>query len=361
MTRKKMKKKVKILLIFLISIFVFILGLKFSYDYLVSPVDKTSSVDVKLTIERGTTTKSIAHILKENKLIKSEVLFQVKVKLEKRLLKAAAYQLRRNMSLNEIVDILTDGNKYNPDAIRLTFLEGQRLEQFASVIASHTIHSKEYVLSVFTNREYTKTLIEKYWFLTDEILNENIYYPLEGYLAPNTYEFKNKEIKVEEIIETMLDESDRILKPYQSLITNNGYTLHEYLTIASILELEGINYEDRQMIAGVFQNRIDNNMNLGSDVTTYYALKKPMDTDLTAFEFNTSNPYNTRALDMAAKLPVGPICNPSTSAIKASFNPMKNDYLFFVADKNGKIYYTKTAQEHDQKVNEIKEEGNWIW
>ena len=64
---------------------------------------------------------------------------------------------------------------------------------------------------------------------------------------------------------------------------------------------------------------------------------------------------------MGGKLPVGPICNPSVSAIEASINPTENDYLFFVADKHGKIYYTKTEKEHLNKVAEIKEKGDWIW
>jgi UPF0755 protein len=64
---------------------------------------------------------------------------------------------------------------------------------------------------------------------------------------------------------------------------------------------------------------------------------------------------------MIGKMPVGPICNPSLSSIEASAKPTDNDYLFFVADKNGKIYYTKTNAEHEKKVAEIKANGDWIW
>ncbi len=128
-----------------------------------------------------------------------------------------------------------------------------------------------------------------------------------------------------------------------------------------MLELEGTNSTNRKMIAQVFYNRLNLGMNLGSDVTTYYAFQEEMDKDLTAKQFNTSNPYNTRAKNMNGKLPVGPICNPSISSIDASFNPTDNDYLFFVADKHGKIYYTKTEKEHLNKVAEIKEKGDWIW
>lgn len=86
-----------------------------------------------------------------------------------------------------------------------------------------------------------------------------------------------------------------------------------------------------------------------------------MDKDLTSEMFNTYNPYNTRSSAMAGKLPVGPICNPSIESIMASINPTKSDYYYFVADKNGNVYYTKTSSEHSAKVKELKEKGDWIW
>ena len=101
--------------------------------------------------------------------------------------------------------------------------------------------------------------------------------------------------------------------------------------------------------------------NLGSDVTTYYALQADMKEDLSAAQFATINPYNTRGANMIGKMPIGPICNPSTSSIEASVNPGQNDYLFFVADKHGNIFFTKTNAEHDKKVAEIKAKGDWIF
>ena len=115
------------------------------------------------------------------------------------------------------------------------------------------------------------------------------------------------------------------------------------------------------MIAGVFYNRLNKGMNLGSDVTTYYGLQEEMTGDLTPEQFNEENMYNTRASNMVGKLPVGPICNPSREAIEAAINPTQNDYLYFVADKNKNVYYSKTGEEHIKKVKEIKEAGNWIW
>ena len=115
------------------------------------------------------------------------------------------------------------------------------------------------------------------------------------------------------------------------------------------------------MIISVFNNRLDQGMNLGSDVTTYYAFNEEMNSDLTSEMFNTYNPYNTRSAEMAGRLPVGPICNPSISSIDAAINPSTSDYLYFVADKNRNVYFTKSASEHENKVQELKENGDWIW
>ena len=77
-------------------------------------------------------------------------------------------------------------------------------------------------------------------------------------------------------------------------------------------------------------------------------------------ELNTENPYNTRATNMVGKLPVGPICNPSKEAIEAVFNYKETDALYFVADKNGKVYFTKTNEEHNKMIKTLKSEGLWF-
>ena len=170
---------------------------------------------------------------------------------------------------------------------------------------------------------------------------------------------KDKDVTVEEVIKTLLDQEEKNLSPYKDTLSKMN--VHEVLTLASISELEGLKDTDRKLIVGVFQNRLSKGMNLGSDVTTYYAFNQTMDKDLTSEMFNTYNPYNTRSSAMAGKLPVGPICNPSIESIMASINPTKSDYYYFVADKNGNVYYTKTSSEHSAKVKELKEKGDWIW
>ena len=139
-----------------------------------------------------------------------------------------------------------------------------------------------------------------------------------------------------------------------------NYNVHELMTLASIAELEGSSYEDRQEIVGVLVNRLNKNMSLGSDVTAYYAFKVDMgERDLYAKELKTENPYNTRGPNMNGKLPVGPICNPSREAILATLNYKETDNLYFVADKNKKVYFTKTNEEHLKKILELKSKDLW--
>lgn len=353
------RRKPKPLLIFLILMGSFLIILAAVYLFLASPMDKNDHENVEVVVPSGTGVAGIAKILKENDLIRSELLFTVTVKSKGSLyLQASTYLFSRNMSMEDIISELVSGSKYNPDAITITFKEGMRITDYATEISKTTNHSETEVLNTLNDRTFLENLSKKYWFLTDDILQEGIYYPLEGYLAPDTYQFDNKDVSISTIVDTMLKEMEKELEPYKSHVQDN---IHYYMTMASLIELEGTNTENRKMIAGVFENRIAANMNLGSDVTTYYSLQYPMTSDLTTAQFATVNPYNTRAANMRGKMPIGPICNPSLSSLKASIEPTDSNYLYFVADKNGNIFYTNTLAEHEAKVQEIKDKGDWIW
>ena len=154
----------------------------------------------------------------------------------------------------------------------------------------------------------------------------------------------------------MLDKMDEVLSKLN--VKNNA---HDILTMASIIELEGIDASSRKSIASVFYNRLDSNMSLGSDVTTYYAYNIDMgDRDLTAQELYTYNPYNTRGPKMEGKLPAGPIASPSKSSIEAAANPNNTNYLYFVADKNGKVYFAETISKHEQIIRDLKNKNLWF-
>ena len=356
------KKKVKplgilIILFLLASVCLIVMG--GSVIYLGSPVDKNNKDNIEVEIKSGTSSTAIGKLLKEKDLIKSDFYFKLYLKLNNiNDLKATTYQFNKSMSVEEIIDSLQKGNSYNPNAIKITFKEGEWITDYAEVISLNTNNSYDEVINVFKDREYTKTLIDKYWFLTDEIKNEKIYYPLEGYLSPDTYYFDGKDVSVDTIINKMLDETGNKLSSYKDKIKDN---VHYYMTMASIVELEGTNTDNRKNITSVFVNRLNNGMNLGSDVTTYYGLQADMSKDLNSQQFASVNAYNTRSTTMIGKMPVGPICNFSKSSIEASVNPTSTDYYFFVADKHGNIFFTRTNKEHVAKVAEIKANGDWIF
>lgn len=324
----------------------------------------TSNSDTKkiVNIEEGTI-NDIAKTLKDNNLIKNVSIFKVYTKLtNKTNLKAGTYELSENMGVEKIVKILEEGTKYNPNEISITFKEGINIRKIATLISENTNNSYDDVIKKASDETFINTLIDKYWFLTDDIKNKNIYYSLEGYLFPDTYRFNNREVTTEEIFTKMLDEMDKKLSKYKDEINKSDLSVHEIITLASIVELEGAKATDRRGVAGVFYNRLNSSAypTLGSDATTYYASKiDDWSYSLTYKELNDcKNKYNTRCSSNTG-LPVGPICNPGIESIEATINPDKHEYYYFVADCNGKVYLTKNSTEHNNIINKLKKEDNW--
>lgn len=331
------------------------------YNYELSPVSKDNK-QVRVTIEPGTSRKEIADLLEEKGLIRSSTFFTIYIRMNHIVnLYASTYELSPNMGVKKIVSILEKGNNYNPDSITITFPEGINMRKVATIISKNTNNSYDDVIKKANDTTYLKEVISKYWFLTEDILDKKIYYKLEGYLYPDTYAFTNKDVSVEEIFNKMLEEMNHVLSDYEKKITKSKYSIHQLLSLASMTELEGSTLDYRKSIAGVFYNRLDINMSLGSDVTTYYAFKIEMnERDLTTEELNTYNAYNTRGPNMQGMIPVGPICNPSLESIQAVIEPTEHDYYYFVADKNKKVYFSKTSKEHSETISEIKRKGDWI-
>lgn len=330
------------------------------YSASISAVSKNQE-EIEVKIPMGSSASDIADILKENYLIKNKIAFKIYVKLNKVSdLQAGTYYLKQSMDLKEITEMLKTGIMHDPNQINITYLEGKHIRWLAEKIEETTNNTKEDVIKLLQNEEYIKTLIEKYWFLTDEIKDDDIYYSLEGYLFPDTYAIENKDVKIEDIFEKMLDRMKEILDEYKDEIENSEYSVHEILTIASIIEMESMSNEGRKDVSSVIYNRLDSGMAIQSDVTTYYAVQVDMgERDLYQRELDEYNPYNTRGPNMEGKLPIGPISSVSKNSIEAALEPSNTDYLFFVADKNGKLYFTKTVSEHNSVVSELKAEGLW--
>lgn len=326
------------------------------FNYNIAPVSNDSTLKTVVIEEGGIS--DIANTLKENNLIRDITMFKVYIKLTGRSnLKASTYELSENMGVKKIVEILESGNSYNPDEVKITFKEGINVREIANLISENTNNSEEDVYNLLNDNSYLDELIDSYWFITDDIKNNKIYYSLEGYLYPDTYIYTNKDVSVKEIFKKMLDEMNDKLTPYKEQINNNKLSIHELLTLASIVELEGASSSDRNGVAGVFYNRLESDMTLGSDVTTYYGLKLDMSQrDLTKAELNDCNNYNTRCSTFTG-LPVSPICIPSIESIEAVIDPTNHEYYYFVADKNKKTYFTKTYNEHLSMVSKLKDEG----
>jgi len=312
------------------------------------------------TVEKGNTYISLAPELKKQNLIKSELFYKLYIKMNKpNNLTAGMYELSSNMDVKQIVNTLSNDDNVKDDRTHMTFREGLNVRQVADIIAKNTDFTADEVIRKINDKAYLDTLINKYWFLTNDIKNNQIYYALEGYLYPNTYYYKKEELQIEKIIEKMLDETAKQLETYKTQIQSSGYSVHQILTLASLIELEAVTDEDRKGVSGVFHNRLNNKWSLGSDVTTYYAAKKKMTESLTKTELNACNGYNTRCTSMIG-LPVGPIDSPSKSSIAAAVNPTKSNYYFFVADKNKRVYFTKDSTEHNNIINKLKKDGLWI-
>lgn len=353
-----MKKFRNIAISLFIILTVLIVSVCTYYNINMSPVSKDETLR-EISISEGTI-ESIGKELKANNLIRDVTIFKLYTRLmNKTNLKSGIYNLSPSMGVKEIVSILEKGSSINPDEIAITFKEGYNIRKIALEIEDKTNNSYDDVLKVMEDDDYIDELISQYWFLTDDIKNTSIYYPLEGYLYPNTYRYSNKDVSVKDIFAKMLDEMDRELTPLKDDIAKSKYSVHELLTLSSLVELEGPLAEDRKVVAGVFTNRINDGWALGSDVTTYYALKIDDWSPLNYEQLNNcNNKYNTRCNSYIG-LPIGPIASPSITSIEAALYPDDNDYYYFVSDCDGNIHATKTASEHNNMINKLKSEGNW--
>ena len=315
-------------------------------------VDKKDTTPIIFEIENNQSRNTIVSNLKKAGLVKNKLAATIYINIHRGYnLQAAKYELNRSMSLKEILKKFDKGDKYDDRvAVKLKFVPGKRLVDYAQTIADFMNEyqdpmvevTKEDVISQIDDKEYVKTLIDKYWFLTDEVLDPEIYYALEGYLQPETYEFFT-DATPKQIVEKMLDTTDKKLTPLKESIKNSGYTVHEILSAAAVIEKEANSDDDRAKVAQVIYKRIEKGMNLGMDVTAYYAAKVEQTKDnpyMYAWNFLPSK-YNTRNANNLG-LPIGPICNPSLSSIKAALNPSKTNYLYFYADINtGKVYFAE--------------------
>lgn len=343
-------KKAVIACIIAAVVLIVALGGFLFYNQSLQPVS-TKSESVSFEVESGEAMTSIISRLKDENLIKSELVTKMYSKLNGlQDVKAGNFVLDKSWSTSEILEVLNDAKKAKGDEVSITFREGIWAKDIAVEIENKLGIKAKDLIALWNDTEYIKELMKTYPFLQEDVLNDQTRVKLEGYLFPETYTFA-KDADAKEITKIFLDHFQSVYTKYESDIKNSGMSIHDVITLASIVQYEASKPEDMKMIAGVFFNRLNSDMTLGSSVTICYAmydkLNDPADCEVNT---NIDSPYNTY---LHKGLPIGPIENPGEEAIDAVLHPTKSDYLYFVADiyGDGTVYYSKTLDEQEANID----------
>lgn len=318
--------------------------------YVWSNLQPTSKGEMKeVTITRGMSANSVADLLEENGIIKSGFVFSyyLQLKDEGSRFQAGTYELSPGMDNAAIIAKLNAGDTIEEETIKFTIPEGLTVLQIAEKLAAEGIVDKTKFLELAeTNRvwgdaETVRSVPE----------GAALHKRLEGYMFPETYEMKKGSTE-EDILIRMLTETDRKLAAlpddWQVALEASGRSLHEILTIASLVEREVVVDEERALVAGVIYNRLKEPMRLQIDATVQYALDAPKEV-LSLADLEIDSPYNTYKID---GLPPGPIASPSLASIEAALYPADTDYLFYVTKKDGSQthLFAETFKEHQRNI-----------
>lgn len=344
----------KIVLITTVAIFIalvaVVLGLYFYVNSALKPVDPDNKEYRTVEIPIGSSTTTISNILEENQIIKDARVFKYYIKFRNESnFQAGKYQLSPSMTLDEIIKSIQSGKLMQEAVFKMTIPEGKQLKEIAAIIAEKTGQQADTVFATLNSKEFVQKMQSEHpELLTSEIFEKNVKYPLEGYLYPATYEFFEEKPALEEIVEVMLTQTSKVLGEFQGLIEEKKFTNHKVLTMASLIEEEATAKVDRGKIASVFYNRMKIDMPLQTDPTVLYALgehkKRTLYEDL-----KVDDPYNTYK---NKGLTPGPIANAGITSIKAALEPDTTEYLYFLANSKGEVFYSKTLEEHNQKKAE---------
>lgn len=343
---KKNRKLLTGICITLVIIIAIILIFFSIHQSKVGPVDRNNVEPIYITVDSGDTWDVVLEELYNLGVISDyDTAYSYVLDTNPPLYKNT-YVVNQSMDMETVINTVssTSTNMSDYESYTVVVYEGASVVEIANAYEVNTggLITSDDLLSLWSDEKYLKSLIDEYWFLTDEILNPAIKYPLEGYFTPATYVI-GPTATAESVTTMMLDGTDAALKPYEGLIYPNGYTLHEILTLASIIERETITAEDKYIVSGVFYNRINTGMPLQSDITVLYALGEHKEI-VTYEDLEVDSPYNTY---MYSGLPPGPIASPSVTSIDAAINPQSNEYYYFFAlQDTGEVIYSETYEEH---------------
>lgn len=335
-----LKTLIWILSMLLVIALISYVGLTFVFDFL----GLGSSKEVDVSIPKGASASQIANTLEDAGVIRSSLMFRLFAKLKGYDVdfQYGVYVFSADMSYERLAKKLTTEGE-TAEAVKVVIPEGATIDEIAARLEEK---------GVCTVKDFKKALRhEDYDYDFLELIPEEVYYSLEGYLFPDTYEFYNYggEDCAHRAIDKMLSNFDEKFEyMLRKKAADRGLNMHQIVTMASIIEMEASSapYEEKQRVSAVFFNRLawtDEPNLLGSSPTAEYPYG--------------NGKYNTNKYP---GLPPGPMCSPSIDSIMAAVEPMENfDACYFVTDKNNKFYYNKTYDQHRSTIADLKSKGLW--
>lgn len=321
-------------------------------------ITKTRSVvTVSYTEEIDSASKAI-DLLADNGLIRCKNFCKFFVSFTDTALKnhdvggpysAGVYYLYGKMGLEDML-ITMQGEAETAETVQITFPEGYTVADIVDKLVDNEVCDRAALLSVIQSTQFSYSLV------SDLQANENVPYRLEGYLFPARYDFyvgSSPSLAISRFLEKT---EDIITSDYRKRAEEMGYSIHEIIIIASIVQAEAGDNEQMKEIAAVIENRLKDTTNypsLGCQSTSDY-IKNKVAPSLSSTSAHTSeyylNYYNTNSNSTVVGLPEGPICNPGEEAIKAALYPAESNNYFFFHDTKGKLYTAETYSEFKSKI-----------
>ncbi|MEY8747153.1 endolytic transglycosylase MltG [Paenibacillus tundrae] len=312
---------------------------------------EASTEPIVFEIKSGTGTSKIAEQLQQEGLIRSGLAFKGYLKWKKQgsNFMAGTYSMNPGVSYEEIVNKLNSGEVVPEEMVKFTIPEGYTVLQMADKLSEEGIVDRDEFIKLANDPSAFDVDIIK-----DIPVDEELRYVLEGYLFPETYELK-KDSSTHDVMQRMLEEFQTKVNSISDLekeLQEKKLSLHELLTIASLVEREVVVDAERPLVAGVIYNRIHQDMKLEIDATVQYLLDKPK-ARLLFKDLKVESPYN---MYLNKGLPPGPIASPSLPSIQAALQPEASEYLFYVTKKDGSSehLFAKTYKEHQQNIAKSK-------
>lgn len=313
------------------------------YQQALRPVSSDPNAErILLTIQSGTSPSNIAKALAEKNIIRSTAAFDIYTRLgqTKNKLQAGSYRLSPAESTQNIVGHLISGKV---EEFTLTFYPGATLTDSSDKADKKKVDVTTILKRAgYSNVEISTALKKTYNhpLLRDKPASAD----LEGYVYGETYNFAIS-ASVEDILSRTFDQFYAQIEKYDLIngFKQQGLTLYQGITLASIVQREVETPSDQKQVAQIFYTRLTADMPLGSDVTYHYAAdKRGITRDNTL-----DDPYNTR---IHVGLPPGPISAPGISALQAVAHPAPGDYVYFLSGDDGKTYFARTNEEHEQNI-----------